>query len=90
VDKNYILCYLYIDDKSRLKDFDSSLVDFKGRKIRNIGQKNLQRQFIKYETISQPMYAITDYQDNDLVSPLGYISLKERERFIVFLKKGLE
>lgn len=87
---NYIVSYLYVDDKKPLVSKDSYKLDYKNKPIKTIGHRNWNRQIVKYGYGSQPYYTITNSEDEDLVKPVGYLPPYKRKLFFDFIEQGIE
>jgi len=89
VDDNYILPVLYVDDKTKIEEIDSTKKTHNGEIITTIGQRNATLQVNKFGTIGQPYYFFVDSNLTKIVEPLGYSLLKEKDIFISRLKEGM-
>ena len=90
IKENYLVCYLYVDDKIMLKDTSYVILDYKQKPIKIIGDYNLNRQISRYNCNAQPFYSITNSQDKDLVEPLNFIATLKKNSFLNFIKQGLK
>ena len=63
---------LYVDDKVIEMPKEEWYTNKAGREVKLLGKKNTEIQTSKFETNSQPYYAILDGDGNQLVSPRAY------------------
>jgi len=84
--KNYILVILNVDTKIELEKPVVSQI--KNHLITTIGELNSEREIVRYKMVTQPLFAITNYRDEDVAKFQTYRSLQENS-FLDFLKKGL-
>lgn len=83
---DYVIIALYVDDRTRLPENEWYISTFDGREKRTIGQKNLDFQITKFNTNTQPFYALVDHSKNLLNQPRGYDL--NVEAFVKFLEEG--
>ncbi|MDR3061798.1 MAG: thioredoxin family protein [Dysgonamonadaceae bacterium] len=88
IDNDYILISLYVDDKEKLPEVIQIEEYGKTRKLKTIGDKWSYLQRSKFGANAQPFYVLLDNQGN----PVGpsYVYDKNVDRYIQFLKKGIE
>jgi hypothetical protein len=77
IDRNFVWTMLYVDDKTPLLTADTNIVNYKGRKIKNVGSFNMDYQITRYQTNAQPWYCIIDSGLQDCIEPMG-ISFQEK------------
>jgi thiol:disulfide interchange protein len=85
---DFIIIALYVDDRTRLPEDEWITSSFDGKVKNTIGKKNLDYQITKFNTNTQPFYAVMDAGENLLNRPHGYNL--DIDDFIEFLDGGLE
>jgi thiol:disulfide interchange protein DsbD len=90
INDSFILATLYVDDRRKLDQIDSTKRNYKGDVIETIGQQNANFQIEHFKTNSQPYFVIIDHQFKVLTTPIGYLPKNEIPRFAEFLKEGLK
>ena len=85
---DYIIIALYVDDRTRLPEEEWITSTFDGRVKNTIGGVNLDYQMVKFNTNTQPFYALVDGDENLLTGPHGYNL--DIDAFVDFLDRGLE
>ncbi|MBE9467421.1 MAG: thioredoxin family protein [Bacteroidetes bacterium] len=85
--EDYIIVALYVDDKTKLQEFDWITSSFDGKIKKTIGKKNADFQISRFQVNAQPYYTLLDTDGNILISPRAY-SL-DVDGFISFLDRGL-
>ncbi len=81
---NFLIRYYHIDNKTPLPDSIISKTEFK-----TVGDFFLDKQITNYQTNSQPLYAITDWEENDITDPImGHFSTDRMTEFRDFIIKG--
>lgn len=91
VEQNFILNFLSVCDKTKLAE--PYAVEYNGTEweLETVGDVNVNRELVKYKRNTQPIYAITDFNDQDMVEHLTYSGVgKKHEGFITFLETGLK
>jgi thiol:disulfide interchange protein DsbD len=86
--ENFVVVALYVDDKVIEMPKEEWYTNKAGREVKLLGKKNTEIQTSKFETNSQPYYAILDGDGNQLVSPRAYDL--NVESFKQFLDAGLK
>ena len=86
--KDVVLISLYVDDKRDLPK-DEQFVNAAGDKIETVGDKWADFMISKYKTNTQPLYAITDIEGNNLNSSQPTISYVSTGEYLQWLKKGI-
>ncbi len=81
---NFIVASLYTDDRTSLPE-DEQYVTKDGKKIRTLGQRNLDLEVTLFGEVGQPMYIFLDDQGNLLRNAGGYIP--DLERFINIMQE---
>lgn len=85
---DYVIIALYVDDRTQLPESEWVTSSFDGKQKKTIGQKNLDYQITKFNTNTQPFYALIDSQGNLLNQPRGYDL--NVEAFVNFLEQGIK
>ena len=86
--EDYILVSLYVDQKEELPIEEQYVSKTTGKKIRTIGNKWSDYQISNFNSNTQPLYVLVDYEMNVLNKPQGYNpSIK---KFQLFLQEGLD
>jgi thiol:disulfide interchange protein len=83
---DYVIIALYVDDRTQLPENEWVTSSFDGKQKKTIGQKNLDYQITKFNTNTQPFYALVDFEGNLLNQPRGYDL--NVEAFVNFLEQG--
>ena len=87
IDDNFILCALYVDDKTKLEAIDTVKIDSVYIPIKTLGQKNSYIENHYFNINSQPYYAIVDYKMKCYGKPMG---INSKTIFADFLDQGLK
>ncbi len=88
IDNDYVLISLYVDNKEKLPETIQIEEYGKTRKLKTIGDKWSYLQRSKFGANAQPFYVLMD-NDGNPISP-SYAYNKKVDKYILFLKKGLE
>ena len=80
---DFLIRFYHIDDKVPLPD--SIIYE---TQVKTIGEFFKAKQINNYQIETQPLYTITDWKENDLSEPLGYVSRTEMEKFREFIRNG--
>lgn len=81
----FVIVSLYIDDRTELPESEQFITP-EGKKINTLGKKNSNFQLKKFNSNSQPYYAILDHEGNIMNGSLG-LTL-DAEEFLSFLNQG--
>ena len=85
----FIFLYLHVDDKTPLPD-SLNLLDSRGHKLKTYGDFYMNREIIRYQKTTQPLYTIINYNDEDLInSPYTYKDFRDGLEFTAFLEKAM-
>lgn len=68
----FIVVSLYCDDKTRLPIDEQRKSDYDGKMMKTIGDVNLDLQFTRFKSVSQPLYVFIDANQEVLTKPVGY------------------
>ncbi|KOP37406.1 DUF255 domain-containing protein [Flavobacterium sp. WLB] len=88
LNNNYVLISLYVDDTTVLPEKEQFISKTTGKKIKTIGNKWSNFQTEKFQTNSQPYYALMDTNGNMLSKPAAYEP--DVKKYAAFLQKGIE
>lgn len=88
LNNNYILISLYVDDTTLLPENEQFISKTTGKKIKTVGNKWSDFQTEKFQTNSQPYYALMDTNGNLLSKPAAYEP--DVKKYVAFLQKGIE
>lgn len=86
INEEYVLVQLYVDDKTELPE-NEQIITPEGKRIKNIGNKWANLQIQKFNSNSQPCYALLDAKGNLLNPTIGATNITQ---YKIFLQKGLE
>ncbi|MCX7697152.1 MAG: protein-disulfide reductase DsbD family protein [Bacteroidales bacterium] len=85
---NFIVCALYVDDKTELPENEWVKSTYDGKIKKTIGKKYADLQVTRYKINAQPYYVILDTAGHDLVEPKAYDL--NVDNFIQFLDNALK
>lgn len=88
INNEYILVELYVDEKDLKLAEDEQYISLSGKKIDNVGKRNTDFQITKFQSNSQPLYALLDNDEELLVPTRG--ANYDVAQYIEFLKSGVE
>ncbi|UUF14657.1 MULTISPECIES: protein-disulfide reductase DsbD family protein [Flavobacterium] len=88
LNNNYVLISLYVDDTTVLTEKEQFISKTTGKKIKTIGNKWSNFQTEKFQTNSQPYYALMDTNGNMLSKPAAYEP--DIKKYAAFLQNGIE
>ncbi len=84
---DFIICALYVDDKTALPKEEWFTSTYDGKEKKTIGRKWADFQISKFGTNAQPYYCLMDHNGNLLMKPRAYNL--DKDGFVSFLKEGL-
>lgn len=94
--EDYVICALYVDDKTKLPEEEWYVSEYDGKKKKTLAKKNADFQIKKFASNAQPNYILLDSRgghDDDLqqhvLAPARGHNL-DKDAFVEFLKQGLE
>ena len=89
LEKDYIICALYVDDKTKLSKEDY-YVSQNGITLKELGTKNLTIATERWGAAQQPAYVLLTPDGEEMLasSPLGYET--DIDAFVNYLKQGLD
>lgn len=88
INNEYILVELYVDEKDLKLPEDEQYISASGKKIDNVGKRNTDFQITKFQSNSQPLYALLDNGEELLVPTRG--ANYDVAQYIEFLQAGVE
>ncbi len=83
---DFVVISLYVDDRTALPEGEQYISKFTGKKVRNLGNKNVDLQVSMFNNNAQPLYVITDHEGSALVKPYAYN--EDVAAYISFLDNG--
>ena len=84
---DYVICALYVDDKTSLPAEEWYTSTYDGKQKKTIGRKWADFQISKFGTNAQPYYCLMDHNGNLLMSPRAYDL--DKDAFVEFLREGI-
>jgi len=84
-----VLISLYVDDKRDLPKNEQHISKTTGSEIETIGDKWADFMISKYKTNTQPLYVLTDLEENSLNETTPTISYTSVEEYENWLKQGI-
>jgi len=91
---DFVVISLYVDDRTELPENEKYISSFTGKKVKNLGNKNVDLQVSKFNSNAQPLYAIVDHEGNALNGTFayeedipGYVSFLEQGKKLFYDKK---
>lgn len=87
LNENFITVSLYTDDRTQLPE-EEQYVNKEGKKIRTLGQRNIDLEVTLFGEVGQPMYIFLDDQGELIKNAGGYIP--DLERFINIMQEVKE
>jgi thiol:disulfide interchange protein DsbD len=85
--EKYIIIALYTDDRTKLPESEWITSTFDGKVKKTLGSKNLDIQITRFNTNTQPYYALVDPDGNPLAAPRGHNL--DATAFLEWLESGL-
>lgn len=79
INENFIFVSLYTDDRTTLAE-EEQYVTKDGKRIRNIGQRNLDLEVTLFNEVGQPMYIFLDHNGELIKNAGGYVP--DIQRFV--------
>lgn len=69
---NFVVISLYVDDRTELPEADKYVSKYTGKKVKTLGNRNVDLQVSKFNSNAQPLYVIVDADGNPLTVTHGY------------------
>ncbi len=70
--QEFIVVSLYCDDRNKLDEDEQGLKSENGTLLKTIGDKNVDLQLTKFNSLAQPLYVFVDADGNTLINAGGY------------------
>ena len=83
---DFVVISLYVDDRTELPENEKYTSSFTGKKIKNLGNRNVDLQVTKFNNNAQPLYVIVDTEGKELVAPYAYN--EDIAAYVKFLDSG--
>ncbi len=83
---DYVMISLYVDDRTELPEDQKYVSKFTGKKVKNLGNRNVDLQVTMYNNNAQPLYVLVDNDGNKLVEPYAYN--EDIAAYVNFLDSG--
>lgn len=69
---DFVVISLYVDDRTELPESEKYVSKFTGKKVKTLGNRNVDLQVSKFNSNAQPLYVIVDAEGNPLTNTHGY------------------
>ncbi len=69
---DFVVISLYVDDRTALAESEKYVSKYTGKKVKTIGNRNVDLQVSKFNSNAQPLYVIVDADGNPLTGTFGY------------------
>lgn len=69
---DFVVISLYVDDRTELAESEKYVSKYTGKKVKTIGNRNVDLQVSKFNSNAQPLYVIVDADGNPLTGTFGY------------------
>ncbi len=69
---DFVVISLYVDDRTELPEADKYVSKYTGKKVKTLGNRNVDLQVSKFNSNAQPLYVIVDAEGNPLTVTHGY------------------
>lgn len=83
---DFVVISLYVDDRTELPEDQKYVSKYTGKKVKTLGNRNVDLQVSKFNSNAQPLYVVTDADGNPLNKPYGYN--EDIAAYIKFLDEG--
>ena len=83
---DFVVISLYVDDRTELPENEKYTSSFTGKKVKNLGNRNVDLQVTKFNNNAQPLYVIVDTEGKELVAPYAYN--EDIAAYVKFLDSG--
>lgn len=70
----FVVICLFVDDKSPLQQEEYWVYNGKTKKLKTKGDKNIKYQIEKFNSNTQPLYAVLEPSSNEVLIQFGYLS----------------
>lgn len=69
---DFVVISLYVDDRTELPESEKYVSKYTGKKVKTLGNRNVDLQVSKFNSNAQPLYVIVDADGNPLTTTHGY------------------
>lgn len=69
---DFVVISLYVDDRTELPEAEKYVSKYTGKKVKTLGNRNVDLQVSKFNSNAQPLYVIVDAEGNPLTVTHGY------------------
>jgi thiol:disulfide interchange protein DsbD len=69
---DFVVISLYVDDRTELAESEKYVSTYTGKKVKTIGNRNVDLQVSKFNSNAQPLYVIVDADGKALTRTFGY------------------
>ncbi len=69
---DFVVISLYVDDRTELSESEKYVSKYTGKKVKTLGNRNVDLQVSKFNSNAQPLYVIVDADGNPLTTTHGY------------------
>jgi thiol:disulfide interchange protein DsbD len=69
---DFVVISLYVDDRTELSEAEKYVSKYTGKKVKTLGNRNVDLQVSKFNSNAQPLYVIVDAEGNPLTVTHGY------------------
>lgn len=83
---DFVVISLYVDDRTELPEDQKYVSKYTGKKVKTLGNRNVDLQVSKFNSNAQPLYVVTDADGSPLNKPYGYN--EDIAAYIKFLDEG--
>ncbi len=83
---DFVVISLYVDDRTELPEDQKYVSKYTGKKVKTLGNRNVDLQVSKFNSNAQPLYVVTVAEGNPLNKPYGYN--EDIAAYIKFLDEG--
>lgn len=80
---DFIVISLYVDDRTELPENEKYVSKYTGKKVKTLGNRNVDLQVSKFNSNAQPLYVIVDADGKPLTNTHGY--KEDIQGYITFL-----
>lgn len=80
---DFVVISLYVDDRTELPEAEKYVSKFTGKKVKTLGNRNVDLQVSKFNSNAQPLYVIVDADGIPLTNTHGY--KEDIQGYITFL-----
>ncbi len=70
--EDFVVISLYVDDRTELSEAEKYVSKVTGKKVKTVGNRNVDLQVSKFNNNAQPLYVIVDHEGKPLLAPHAY------------------